>query len=140
MLTDRPPHDQVLLAAFLDSDRQGILDVPRDNRLRTPALSIESAMQHGTSAAVRAACAPFPIVASDFYRVPRPEVRVLAARPLRLDSQRFGWRNSPHTRGFCERTAALYHHAHDTPPERLCCIRMPGGRWRIDWRRTNRGS
>jgi hypothetical protein len=51
MLTDRPPRGRVLLAAFLDSDRHRILDVPRDNRLGTPALSIKSAMQHGTSPA-----------------------------------------------------------------------------------------
>jgi hypothetical protein len=92
MLTDRPPRDQVLLAAFLANDG------------------------HGTSAAVHDVCAAFLIVAS--YRVPRPEVRVLAARPLRLDSQRFGWRNPPHTRSFCQRTAVLYHHAQGTPAKR----------------------
>jgi hypothetical protein len=189
MLTDRPPRDPARLAAFLESDRCGTLDVPRDDRLRTPAMSIDAAMRHGTSAAVRDACAAFLAVASAFYRVPRPGVRVLAARPLRvregggaielfgdytpgtmlirvwmrtavrqhvtsfgtlfstlchefchhLDSQQFGYRDSPHTRGFYERTAALYHHARGTPPKRLCWVRMPGERWRIDWRRTNRG-
>ena len=28
-----------------------------------------------------------------------------------LDYERFGFRDSPHTRGFYERVAALYHHA-----------------------------
>jgi hypothetical protein len=56
-----------------------------------------------------------------------------------LDAQRFGWRASPHMPGFYARTAAFSHHARATPPKRLCWIRMPGGRWRIDCRRTNRG-
>jgi len=34
-----------------------------------------------------------------------------------LDCQRFGWRESWHTRGFYQRTAALYHHARGTPGE-----------------------
>jgi len=56
-----------------------------------------------------------------------------------LDYQRFGFRDSWHTRGFYERTAALYHHARGTPPKRLFWAAVPGGRWRIDWVRTNRG-
>jgi hypothetical protein len=56
-----------------------------------------------------------------------------------LDFQRFGFRDSWHTRGFYERTAALYHHARGTPPKRLFWLPIPGGRWRIDWPRTNRG-
>ena len=42
-----------------------------------------------------------------------------------------------HTRGFYERTAALYL-ARGTPPKRLFWVALPGGRWRIDWPRTNR--
>ena len=57
-----------------------------------------------------------------------------------LDFQRFGFADSWHTRGFYERTAALYHHARGTPPKRLFWVSVPGGRWRIDWPRTNRGS
>jgi hypothetical protein len=189
MLTDRPPHDQALLAAFRESDGLEALDVPQDDRLHTPALSIDAAMQHGTRVAVQAACTAFLTVASDFYRVPRPGVRILAARPRRvheggwatelfgdytpatmrirvwmrtavrqrvtsfgtlfstlchefchhLDCQRFGFRASPHTRGFYARTAVLYHHTRGTPMKRLCWRRVPGGRWRIDWPRTNRG-
>jgi hypothetical protein len=189
MLTDRPPRDPARLAAFLVSDRCGTLDVPPDDRLRTPALALEAALPHGTSVIVRDACAAFLTVAADFYGVPRPGVRVLAARPRRvyegggtielfgdytpatmrirvwmrtavrqhitafgtffstlchecchhLDAQRFGWHDSPHTRGFYARTAVLYHHARGTPMKRLCWISMPGGRWRIDWRRTHRG-
>lgn len=53
-----------------------------------------------------------------------------------LDVQKLGFRGSPHTRGFYERTAALYHHARDTPRKRLVWARMPNGQWRIDWQRT----
>src|SRR2546430_1881618 len=56
-----------------------------------------------------------------------------------LDFQRFGFPDSWDTRGFYERTAALYHHARGTPPKRLFWVAVPGGRWRIDWPRTNRG-
>jgi hypothetical protein len=52
-----------------------------------------------------------------------------------LDIQRLGFRNSWHTRGFYERTAALYHHARGTPPKHLVWVPLPGRRWRIDWRR-----
>jgi hypothetical protein len=55
-----------------------------------------------------------------------------------LDFQRFGFSDSWHTRGFYERAAALYHHARDTAPKRLFWVPVAGGRWRIDWPRTNR--
>jgi hypothetical protein len=128
-------------------------------------------------------------VAADFYKVSRPELRVLEARPLRvreggwatelfrdydpekkkirvwmrtavrkqvtsygtflstlchefchhLDFERFGFRNTPHTRGSYERTAALCHHARGTPRKRLFWAPLRDGRWWIDWPRTNRG-
>jgi hypothetical protein len=56
-----------------------------------------------------------------------------------LDFHLFGFADSWHTRGFYERTAALYHHARGTPRKRLFWAPVPGGRWRIDWQRTNRG-
>jgi hypothetical protein len=56
-----------------------------------------------------------------------------------LDFQKFGFRDSWHTRGFYERAAALYHHARGTPLKKLFWIPMTGGRWRIDWQRTSRG-
>jgi len=57
-----------------------------------------------------------------------------------LDCEKFGFKDSPHTRGFYERVAALYHHARGTPQKRLLWIPMGGSRWRIDWRRMNRSS
>ncbi len=56
-----------------------------------------------------------------------------------LDYQLFRFADSWHTRGFYdERTAVLYHHARGTPRKRLFWAPVPGGRWRIDWQRTNR--
>jgi hypothetical protein len=56
-----------------------------------------------------------------------------------LDYQQFGFSDSWHTRGFYERTAAIYHHARGTSRKRLFWAAVPGERWRIDWQRTNRG-
>jgi len=55
-----------------------------------------------------------------------------------LDFQQFGFPGSWHTRGFYERAAALYHHARGTPYKRIFWATVSGGRWRIDWQRTNR--
>jgi hypothetical protein len=55
-----------------------------------------------------------------------------------LDFQLLHFPDSWHTRGFYERAAALYHHARGTPQKRLFWVPMSGGRWRIDWPRTNR--
>jgi hypothetical protein len=57
-----------------------------------------------------------------------------------LDLQGFGFADSWHTRGFYERAAALYHGARGTPRKRLFWVPVSGGRWRIDWPRTNRGA
>ena len=56
-----------------------------------------------------------------------------------LDFQQFKFPDSWHTRGFYERAGALYHHARGTPLKRLFWVPTSGGRWRIDWPRTNRG-
>jgi hypothetical protein len=56
-----------------------------------------------------------------------------------LDFQKFGLADSWHTRGFYERAGTLYHHARDTAPKRLFWTPVRGGRWRINWPRTNRG-
>jgi len=189
MLTDRPPRSGPLQAEFLESERVTTLEVPQDDRLHARASSIEDAMNSGQRASVLRACADFLAVAAGFYGVRTPQVRVLAARPVRvreggwstelfgdyhpeaalirvwmrtavrkqvtsfgtflstlchefchhLDYERFGFRDSPHTRGFYERTAVLYHHARGTPQKRLFWAPMPRGRWRINWARTNRG-
>lgn len=189
MVTDHKPRKPVLLTDFLESDRNRDLDLPKDDRLTTPANSLETALKAEKMAAVRQACTEFLNLAADFYKVEATPIRVLAARPLRsreggwatelfgdyhpetrlirvwmktavrkqvtsygtflstlchefchhLDYHGFGYRDSWHTRGFYERAAVLYHHARGTPAKRLFWISMPGGRWRIDWQRTNRG-
>jgi hypothetical protein len=187
MFTDRPPREPALLRKFESSDRMMIVEVPQDDRLQRLAGIIESRMNDGSLAAMRLGCSEFLAAAADFYGVNKPEVKALAARPLRvreggwatelfgdynlgtaairiwtrtavrkqvtsfgtllstlchefchhLDCRRFGFAHSPHTRGFYERTAMLYHHARGTPVKRLVWVRMPGGRWRIDWQRMN---
>ena len=54
-----------------------------------------------------------------------------------LDREKFGFLETPHTRGFHARVDELYHLALATPPESrrpLVWIRM-GNAWRIDWSR-----
>lgn len=187
MLTEAPPRKRNR-ALFLDSDRIKTLELPQDARLQKVAMALQAAMEAEASADVRRACTEFLDAACDFYKVRACEVRVLAARPLRvrehsttelfgdyhpdtmlirvwmrtavrkevtsfgtflstlchefchhLDFHRFRFPNSWHTRGFYERAAQLYHHARGTPPKPLFWIAVTGGRWRIDWPRTNRG-
>ena len=54
-----------------------------------------------------------------------------------LDFKKFGFIDSWHTRGFYERAGVLYHHARGTPFKKLFWVPVAGGRWRIDWQRTN---
>lgn len=188
MFTDTPPRRSSLLKEYLASDQHVDLNVPQDERLRTRARAIEAVMESGKAAAVLYACREFLAVASDFYTIQRPELRVLAARPLRvregggsvelfgdynpntalirvwmrtavrkritsfgtffstlchefchhLDFRKFAYHGSPHTRGFYQRAAALYHHARGTPVRSLVWLKMPRGRWRIDWSRMKR--
>jgi len=187
MVTDRPPRNGKSLAQFRESERLTRIELPVTLRLSQLAQVIDSVMKEGSREQVRRACAEFLSAAAAFYSVRVPEVRALAARPLRvregrwatelfgdysignmliriwtrtavrkqvtsfgtflstlchefchhLDCQKFGFIRSPHTRGFYERAAVLYHHARGTPVKKLFWIEMPGGRWRIDWRRTN---
>jgi hypothetical protein len=57
-----------------------------------------------------------------------------------LDLHLLGIATSPHTRGFYERTAVLYHHCRGTPPRPLIWLPFGRGRFRIDWGRMRRGS
>jgi hypothetical protein len=84
MFTDSLPKKARLRAAYVRSDQLGSLEVPADDRLRTPARSIEEALNAEQSAPVRKACLEFLTAAANFYCVSKPQVRVLAARPLRV--------------------------------------------------------
>lgn len=57
-----------------------------------------------------------------------------------LNLELFKFHDSPHTRGFCARTDALYHHGRGTKHKRLFWISLPNGRYQLDWLRTKRGS
>jgi hypothetical protein len=186
MITDAPPGKRNR-AGFLDSDCRRTLDLPPNGALPAVSQTIERAMKSENPADVRSACGEFLRVAAEFYGVPRCDIRVLAARPLRvrancrtelfgdyhphtmlvrvwmrtavrkevtsfgtllstlchefchhLDFKRFGFRDSWHTRGFYERTAALYHHMRGTPRKQLVWVPVSPTRWRIDWPGTNR--
>jgi hypothetical protein len=56
-----------------------------------------------------------------------------------LDIERLGFSDSPHTRGFYERVAVVYHHARQTSPKKIAWAPLNGGGWRVDWAKTNRG-
>jgi hypothetical protein len=56
-----------------------------------------------------------------------------------LDFHRFGYADSWHTRGFYERSGALYHCVRGTVPKSLFWTPVARGRWRINWPMTNRG-
>jgi len=184
MLTDAPPRKKNR-QLFAESDKLNILRVPVDDRLRRTAAAIEAAMETKRTREVLRASEDFLATAADFYQVKHCDVRVLAARPLRVrersTTELFGdyspnailirvWMKTPirkevtsfgtflstlchefchhldfqrfpdswHTRGFYERSAALYHHARGTPQKRLIWLPVPGHRWRIDWQLTNR--
>ena len=83
MLTDVTPR-KANRTRFLESERIRALDLPQDGCLLAIAKSIESAMKEGEIADVRNACAEFLAATSEFYRTPNCNVRVLAARPLRV--------------------------------------------------------
>jgi hypothetical protein len=83
MLTDTPPRP-ANRAGFLESDRLREIELPQNAKLIRIANSIASAMEHGTTAAARRPCAELLAELSEFYKVPACEIRVLAARPLRV--------------------------------------------------------
>lgn len=82
MLTDALPRSA--RAEYQKSDQIKTLDLPRDSTLREITTQIERAMKSGPMPQVRKHCEEFLSVASDFYKVPRCNIRVLAARPLRV--------------------------------------------------------
>jgi hypothetical protein len=82
MLTDSPPRKN--LAGFHESDRIKTLDLPRNGDLLEIAKHLQWAMKANGVPDMRRACAELLETMADFYKVPRCEIRVLAARPLRV--------------------------------------------------------
>ncbi|HXE72771.1 MAG TPA: hypothetical protein VNO81_08925 [Candidatus Nitrosotenuis sp.] len=56
-----------------------------------------------------------------------------------LDVVALGFGDTPHTRGFYDRAALLYHQARGTPLRRLVWVAQRDGTFRLDWSRTMRG-
>src|SRR5436190_23067752 len=83
MFTDAPPR-KANRAGFLESDRMRTLDLTHDGRLLAIAESIEQTMKAASASDVRRACAEFLEATAQFYKVSDCDVRVLAARPLRV--------------------------------------------------------
>jgi hypothetical protein len=83
MITDAPPRKRNR-AAFLESDRMKTLALPSNASLPAVSQAIQAAMQSDKPTDVRRACAEFLNLAAGFYNVPACDVRVLAARPLRV--------------------------------------------------------
>ena len=83
MLTDAPPR-KTDRTGFLESDRLGNLELPQNGNLTRIARDLESVMKEGTTADVRRACDALLAQLSTFYEVPDCDIRVLAARPLRV--------------------------------------------------------
>jgi hypothetical protein len=50
-----------------------------------------------------------------------------------IDVVQLDFPNTPHTRGFFERTALLYHYIKDTPFRPLVWIAQPDGTYRFNW-------
>ncbi len=79
----------------MESDHLAHLELPPDDRLLVLARTIESLIKDepliegGARASVQAACSEFMSAASEFYSVPKPTVRALAARPIRV--REGGW-------------------------------------------------
>ena len=69
---------------FLESDRLTALHLPQGRTLVEIAHSIESAMAAGKAPSAHKACSDLLHELSAFYCVPPCDIRVLAARPLRI--------------------------------------------------------
>ncbi len=184
MITDPVPKSGRRRADYERSDRMIAMALPPDECLHRLALAIESVLEAGTAPPVRTSCAAFLSEASRFYGVQKPQIKVLASRPIRVyesgSSELFGdyeprtalirvWMRTavqhrvtsfgtflstlchefchhldihlynlpatPHTRGFYQRTAVLYHHCRGTPLRPLVWRSIPRDRYQIDWSR-----
>lgn len=56
-----------------------------------------------------------------------------------LDMVQLEFFETYHTRGFYERTAAIYHHIQNTPVRKIVWQQQKDGTFRVDWSQTMRG-
>ena len=84
MITDPRPRNNKKRAEYDGSDKMATLVVLTGSRLHALALDIETAMSSELKARVQTTCNEFLAEAARTFNVPRPSVRVLSARPLRV--------------------------------------------------------
>jgi hypothetical protein len=84
MVTDPMPRSIAKRAEYNRSDKLATLALPSENRLHELALGVEFALSSELKTQVQIACNRLLAEASRFFNVPRPTVRVLNARPLRV--------------------------------------------------------
>ena len=84
MVTDPIPRSIAKRAEYDRSERLVTLGLPSDGQLHALALDIESAMSLELKRQIQTACSEFLAEAARSFNVPRPPVRVLDARPLRV--------------------------------------------------------
>ena len=82
MITDPVPGRGSKRKEYERSDAMRSLAVPVDDQFHASA--IDSALSSGSTAAVRASCEAFLAETAGFYAVSSPELRVLAARPMKI--------------------------------------------------------
>jgi len=84
MITDPRPRIIARRTEYDRSDQMNTIPIPRDNKLHSLALEIESALKSEIKKQVQSTCDSLMSESAGLFRVPRPKVRVLDARPLRV--------------------------------------------------------
>jgi len=84
MITDPIPRKTERRADYLRSEGMTTIVLPPGDSLRELALKIETALGTGSSTRVRASCVSFLSEAARFYKVQKPQIRVLASRPIQV--------------------------------------------------------
>lgn len=83
MVTDPVPRPKGRKEEYARSDELGALVIGEDSRLPEIALLLEQALETGETRPVWLASSAFVVEAARLFEVQAPEVKVLAARPLR---------------------------------------------------------
>ena len=84
MITDPRPRIIARRTEYDRSDQMKTLSIPGGNRFQILAFEIESALSSELKKQVQSSCNGFVAEAATIFHVPRPKVRVLDARPLRV--------------------------------------------------------
>ncbi|MBN2243539.1 MAG: hypothetical protein JW793_12710 [Acidobacteria bacterium] len=84
MITDPRPRIIARRDEYDRSDKMAALSIPDPNTLHALSLKIESALSSESTQQAQSTCGSLLAEASGLFHVPRPKVRVLDARPLRV--------------------------------------------------------